>query len=339
MYTAFLQPLLLDMFRDYPPVVAYSLRRLTATALKAIRVRSTGTKTGNVTNTSATIASVTTTGLLVGNYVSGTGIQADSKILSIDSGASTITLDKTATASNNGVTLTFERDIGFSHKFLDLADLLSFCGTNSGFVVTWYDQSKNGNNVTQATTSRQPRIVNAGVVDVNTNGIPSMLGISANDTLLSCPYNSSFDISTNMTLIALHDPISTGGGGLGRIVSKNDTTDYGFYVGSAGVMRMSATTNSVSTAYALATTNLSSAVVTGNSTADFYYQGASAGQDTIIQATAIGNNSLNLFNRSIIARGYDGYLNEVIILPYALPLHILTKATRNICRFNKVVMA
>jgi len=37
-------------------------------------------------------------------------------------------------------------------------------GTDNGFVTTWYDQSGNANDNIQATTSRQPKIVNAGAV-------------------------------------------------------------------------------------------------------------------------------------------------------------------------------
>lgn len=55
-----------------------------------------------------------------------------------------------------------EADIGFIGSSLDTASLLSHCGVNDGFVVTWYDQSGSGNNATQATASFQPKIVNAG---------------------------------------------------------------------------------------------------------------------------------------------------------------------------------
>lgn len=55
-----------------------------------------------------------------------------------------------------------EQDIGFSGNDLDTAALASFVGSNSGYVVTWYDQSTNAANATNATTTKQPRIVNAG---------------------------------------------------------------------------------------------------------------------------------------------------------------------------------
>lgn len=61
-----------------------------------------------------------------------------------------------------------ETDIGFdADGFFDEAAALSHCGANSGFIVTWYDQSGNGRNFAQATTANQPRIVNSGVVDAD----------------------------------------------------------------------------------------------------------------------------------------------------------------------------
>lgn len=64
-------------------------------------------------------------------------------------------------------------DIGFDGNECDFAALLAFCGAGNGFVDTWYDQSGNANNVTQATTALQPRIVNGGVLD-SANGYPAI---------------------------------------------------------------------------------------------------------------------------------------------------------------------
>lgn len=58
-----------------------------------------------------------------------------------------------------------EQDIGFSGDALDTASLASFVGSDSAYVVTFYDQTGNGYHMTQATGSKQPRIVNAGVYD------------------------------------------------------------------------------------------------------------------------------------------------------------------------------
>ncbi|MEY4278330.1 MAG: hypothetical protein RL377_334, partial [Bacteroidota bacterium] len=65
-----------------------------------------------------------------------------------------------------------QTDIGFdSSGNLDETALTTFIGGDSGFVVTWYDQSGVGNHVTQTVMSNQPRIVNAGVIDKR-NGKP-----------------------------------------------------------------------------------------------------------------------------------------------------------------------
>ncbi|MEN9330960.1 MAG: hypothetical protein RLZZ94_50, partial [Bacteroidota bacterium] len=57
------------------------------------------------------------------------------------------------------------QDIGFdANGNLDVASLRTFVGNGNGFVTIWYDQSGNGRNLIQTTLSRQPTIVNGGVV-------------------------------------------------------------------------------------------------------------------------------------------------------------------------------
>lgn len=59
-----------------------------------------------------------------------------------------------------------ELDIGFVSDYLDTAALLSFCGVGSGYITVVYDQSANAANRIQTLTVRQPRIVNAGALDL-----------------------------------------------------------------------------------------------------------------------------------------------------------------------------
>lgn len=69
-----------------------------------------------------------------------------------------------------------EADIGFTLLGgLDVAGLLAFAGSASAFVVTWYDQSGNGRHATQSVTASQPRLVNAGAVDIGPNGHPILV--------------------------------------------------------------------------------------------------------------------------------------------------------------------
>ena len=76
-----------------------------------------------------------------------------------------------------------EQDIGFTTAGeLNTTALTTFVGSNSAFIVRWYDQSGNANNATQSTPANQPRIVNAGVID-SVNAKTSFRFDGSNDTL------------------------------------------------------------------------------------------------------------------------------------------------------------
>lgn len=66
---------------------------------------------------------------------------------------------------------------------LNTATLSSFCGSASCFVTTWYDQSGNGRDAVQATAANQPRIVNAGSLDMQ-GGRPAIIWPSVANTSL-----------------------------------------------------------------------------------------------------------------------------------------------------------
>lgn len=85
-----------------------------------------------------------------------------------------------------------ESDIGFVANQLDTASLLSFVGAGNGFVTTWYDQSGNLRNATNTTAANQPRIVNLGVLDINTNGKAGLFwSDSSNQRLINTTLTSS----------------------------------------------------------------------------------------------------------------------------------------------------
>ena len=55
-----------------------------------------------------------------------------------------------------------EQDFGFVDDVIDMASIITFCGVGNGFVTTWYDQSGNTKDVTQATAGNQPQIIASG---------------------------------------------------------------------------------------------------------------------------------------------------------------------------------
>lgn len=64
------------------------------------------------------------------------------------------------------------QDIGFTaNGDLDTAALKSFAGSGDAFVSIWYDQSGNGNDLSQSTNDYQPEIMKAGVIN-RENGQP-----------------------------------------------------------------------------------------------------------------------------------------------------------------------
>lgn len=75
-----------------------------------------------------------------------------------------------------------ESDINASGTGLDESSLSSFVGSNSAFIVKWYDQTGAGLDATQSTAGNQPRIVNAGTIDT-AGGKTAPLWDGSNDYL------------------------------------------------------------------------------------------------------------------------------------------------------------
>ena len=96
-----------------------------------------------------------------------------------------------------------EQDIGFtSAGELATSTLLSFVGAgNDGFVTRWYDQGAGGNDVSQATSSDQPRIVIAGVLETMDNGKPAV-DFAAGNYLFASPTNA-FSSSAALTSLGI----------------------------------------------------------------------------------------------------------------------------------------
>jgi hypothetical protein len=75
------------------------------------------------------------------------------------------------------------QNIGFNPMGdLDVVALMDFTGTGSAYISIWYDQSGNGTNATQATTSLQPSIVTSGVLNIM-DGRPAIKYDGVDDTM------------------------------------------------------------------------------------------------------------------------------------------------------------
>jgi hypothetical protein len=82
-----------------------------------------------------------------------------------------------------------ELDIPFCGSSLCVNTLTSFVGAGSGFITTWYDQSGNGNHITQATAGTQPVIISTGTLYKDLKNNPTIRFNSQRLTNTSITWN------------------------------------------------------------------------------------------------------------------------------------------------------
>jgi hypothetical protein len=214
-----------------------------------------------------------------------------------------------------------EQDIGFSGNVLDQAAMEAFVGTggsDDGFVVAWYDQSGNGNSAFQATSTKQPKIMDNGVT-LLMNGLPTML-FDGTDDFLSI---SEFIIDAYLSLyLVLHASNS----------AKPMFTEHSLDVGVIPGFFFYGSSNSswyvkrpAGSEFAFGVSNwLSSVTGEGLALADLQYNGAGAYYaDNVVQSngavsgSAVPNVSatddLYIFSRAGSAIFTEGYLSEYIL--------------------------
>lgn len=118
-------------------------------------------------------------------------------------------------------------DIGFdSSGNLDEAAISSFIGSNDAYVVTQYDQTGNGWNLTQSNTSRQPLIALAGVI-YKLNSLPSLYKNGTAQFL----ENTSITLTQPVTMFTVFQ----GSNGGVYMDANNATNAIGFWMNTTGI--------------------------------------------------------------------------------------------------------
>ena len=159
-----------------------------------------------------------------GNIIDGGGIVAPIGLLADYPNASAAYSLRNLISTNTNVVRVrrssdnAEQD--FSATEITDGTLTTFTGANDGFVTTWYDQSGNGRDATQTTTSKQPKIVSSGTV-ITANSKPT-LRFDGSDDLLSLG-NQTVGISTMIQVVKRN---GTSGGTYHPIFSGTDGTQY-----------------------------------------------------------------------------------------------------------------
>lgn len=195
------------------------------------------------------------------------------------------------------------QNIGFeANGNLDTTSLLSFVGSNNGFVTTWYDQSGNGRDLTQTTATDQPRIVNSGTIET-LNGKPSLYNYGTTTTsgkkmtvsfgvTLSQP-NTIFNLGSNNFLIGggyVMDGIASGNR---HIITAMSSTQLYMNAGSSLVLNYSPNSNTQRLLYNRFNTT-SSSIAVNNGTATNGNAGTQPLTGIIINASYTSNNSSTL---------------------------------------------
>jgi len=94
-----------------------------------------------------------------------------------------------------------EKNIGFgSDGFVDTTAISDFCGSDNGFVVTWFDQSGNAVDATQGTNAEQPKIYDGTDGITKDNGYPATEWSAASGQMLEANYTTN---SSEFTVVAV----------------------------------------------------------------------------------------------------------------------------------------
>ena len=218
-----------------------------------------------------------------------------------------------------------EQDIGFDgNGDLDVSSLITFTGNgagNDGFVVTWYDQSGNGNNATQSTAANQPQIVDEGAV-LTQGGLPSISFDGTNDYLTKSSLAINVYTSLYVVLRAVnsakpmfieHGPDAANNEGFYFYGSNGDSWTFNRSLGGGGLHRASGVSNWVSSGTG---SDLALADLQYNGTGAFYLNNSAQANNTV-NGSANPNVSttkdLFIFSRNGSSLFTEGYLSEFVL--------------------------
>ncbi len=188
--------------------------------------------------------------------------------------------------------------------------------TADAYVTTWYDQSGNGRNATQATLSRQPRIMNASVIE-RQNGKPALRFLNINSGLATgsftafstaACFNGVAKVNTNLTYNAIVS--KTGSGSNANIPAPIDFYNARNVVGNGTGYVFKDVTNSFNAAKPLGIWTFRAQ---NGGSFDAYYNG-SANPPSGTAGTTFNDvgNPLYIGMRADGVTGLDGWISEIL---------------------------
>jgi hypothetical protein len=229
-----------------------------------------------------------------------------------------------------------EQDFGFRDNVLDTTALLAFVGASNGFATTWYDQSGNGRNALNATSAQQPRIVNAGAVEV-LGSVACPRFISASQTFLATlAFASGATEFTGLAVARLNSNTQ-----FQRFLSVNDNTlanDFSstasvallLSLGTSGTL-IGSYRNNATRSQATATIGTAAnviATVNASGAATSYVNGTGGSASSL--AGSLGTNvALWLGDEKSRSGPLNGFMGETMFFHSALPTAERQRIQRN----------
>jgi hypothetical protein len=208
----------------------------------------------------------------------------------------------------------------FKASEIDDGTLAAFCGAGDGLVKTWFDQSGNGNDASQGTADRQPKIVDSGSL-VTEGGKAAVEFDGSNDYISSLSLASVFSGSDKTTsTFCVRNDSSTNSGTLWNAGSSDSNLPLYLVDASAGLIRAWAR-NDINQSMTILTTPFSgptiSAAFFAPSSQQFFVNGAFIGSNTF----SLGQVTLTEFAIGILVRAtayssaLEGTISELITYP------------------------
>lgn len=104
--------------------------------------------------------------------------------------------------------------------------LTTWTGANDGFVVTWYEQSGNGSDLTESTAANQPQLVSSGSVLLD-GSHPALYFDGTNDQFTAAG-NINWNLSNNLTLVSVSSMPDVAG--IAVVYSQRTSTGKGWWL-------------------------------------------------------------------------------------------------------------
>ena len=175
--------------------------------------------------------------------------------------------------------------------------LEAFVGAgNNGYVVTWYDQSGNGNDATQTVAASQPKIIDNGIV-ITENGLPAVDFDGTDDYFSITPIAQTSEFSHFVTSKGSGFLYGTGTGG----------TDYLRYNGYIRISINGTTLTEITNVDNLQT---QTSIIRSNTDLTTIYYNSNTGASSTISGD-FNSNTIGGYNNGTIL--WNGNIQEHII--------------------------